>query len=224
MTDEDRERWDRRYAAQGLGDGEPSAALVELAPWLPRRGRALDLAGGRGENARWLDAQGLAVTLTDLSEVALDLARRLFERSGASIERRRVDLEREPLPPGPWELVLCCSYLQRELVPAVAAALAPGGRFVWIHPTTTNLQRHPRPGSRFLLEPGEAERLVRAAGLRPCWSQEAWVGRGDDARFLARVIAERPRALARAQEVAEEHRGHGPDLRWRVASAGPLTR
>lgn len=191
MADEDRERWDRKYRQPGAAKTEPSAALVELSRWMPEGGRALDVAGGTGGNAVWLARRGLEVTIVDASPVGLGLAEEHARRSGVAVAIVRADLEVDPLPPGPWALVLCCFYLQRELVPRMAEGLEPGGRLVWIHPTVTNLERHASPGPRFLLEPGEAVALTEAAGLRVCWAEEAWVGTGERARFLARVVAVR---------------------------------
>jgi tellurite methyltransferase len=191
VGDDDRERWDRKYREPGAGKTGPSAALVELGRWLPERGRALDVAGGTGGNAVWLAQRGLDVTIVDVSAVGLGLAEAHARRAGVTLAIEQGDLESEPLPRGPWGLVLCCFYLQRELVPRVAEALAPGGRFVWIHPTVTNLERHASPGARFLLQAGEAASRVEAAGLRVCWAEEAWVGEGEGAKFLARVVAER---------------------------------
>jgi tellurite methyltransferase len=191
VADEDRERWNRKYREADAGKREPSAALVELAQWLPERGRALDVAGGSGANAVWLARQGLEVTIVDVSEVGLGLAEAHARRSGVTLAIERADLEAEPLPAGPWALVLCCFYLQRELVPRIVDGLEPGGRLVWIHPTVTNLERHASPGPRFLLQPGEAARAVEAAGLQVRWAEEAWVGTGEAARHLARVVAER---------------------------------
>lgn len=85
--------------------------------------------------------------------------------------------------------MLCSCYLQRELVPRMAEVLAIDGRLVWIHPITTNLERHGSPSARFLLQPGEARALVEAAGLRVLWYDEGWVGQGSSARCLARVVA-----------------------------------
>ena len=188
---EERERWNRKYREAGAGTGEPSKVLVELVRWLPEQGRALDVAGGAGANAVWLARRGLEVTLVDVSEVGLELAEALARRSGVGLASVRADLEVEPLPPGPWALVLCCCYVQRELVSRIAERLVPGGRFVWIHPTVRNLERHDSPGARFLLQPGEMVALVEAAGLGVCWGEEAWVGEGEGAKFLARVVAER---------------------------------
>jgi len=194
MAEEDRERWNRKHAEAGNAVGGPSAALVELAAWLPTDGRALDVAGGAGANAVWLAARGLDVTIVDVAEVGLARAQAHAQRSGVTVACVRADLEREPLPAGPWALVLCCSYLQRDLVPRMAEALAPGGRLVWIHPTLANLERHASPSARFLLQPGEARALVEATGLRVCTYEEGWAGQGEAARHLMRVVAERASA------------------------------
>lgn len=192
VATEDRERWDAKHAAAGAAGG-PSRALVELAGWLPAGGRALDVAGGAGANAVWLAGRGLEVTLVDVSPVGLERARARAQGAGVGLSLVQADLEVEPLPEGPWALVLCCSYLQRELVPRMAAALGPEGRLVWIHPTLANLERHASPSARFLLGPGEARALVEGAGLEACAYEEGWVGQGSEARCLARVVA-MPRA------------------------------
>lgn len=192
MADEDRERWNAKYRRGGHARAEPSVALTSMQSWLPRAGRALDVAGGAGSNARWLAERGLEVTVVDVSDVALATAADEARRVGVELGAIRADLECEPLPAGPWDLVLCSHYVQRDLIPAIAQGLAPGGRFVWIHPTTKNLERHARPSRRFLLEPGEAPALVEDAGLRVLWSEEAWLGEGPEARFLSRVVAVRP--------------------------------
>ncbi|MEX1361989.1 MAG: class I SAM-dependent methyltransferase [Nannocystaceae bacterium] len=192
MAQSERERWNAKYREGEHGRTEPSAAVTELSRWLPASGRALDVAGGTGAHARWLARAGLEVTLADVSEVGLALAVERAVLDGVDLRVAQVDLEHDPLPPGPWDLVLCSNYLQRSLVPLIAAALRPGGRLLWVHPITSNLQRHAMPSARFLLEPGEAERLVGEAGLDVRWSEEGWVGQGPTARCLARVVAERP--------------------------------
>jgi tellurite methyltransferase len=149
------------------------------------------VAGGAGANAVWLAQRGLQTTICDVSEVGLAVAVGHAARCGVDLMIATVDLECDPLPVGPWALVLCCNYLQRDMLPAVARALAPGGRLVWIHPTVTNLERHPKPGVPYLLQPGEAMALVEEAGLVPRFGEEAWVGEGASARFLSRVVAER---------------------------------
>jgi 2-polyprenyl-3-methyl-5-hydroxy-6-metoxy-1,4-benzoquinol methylase len=153
------------------------------------RGRALDVAAGAGRVALWLARAGLEVTAVDVSAVGLARARSAASAAGLAIATRVLDLEREPLPAGPFDVVTCFHYLQRDLFPALAQRLAPGGILACEIATVRNLERHARPGRRFLLEPGEIRILV--APLEILLHEEGWFGE----RALARVAA-RPRTPA----------------------------
>lgn len=189
MAESDRTRWNSKYERGAGSSAEPSSALVGLAAHLPTCGRALDLAGGAGANALWLARRGLEVSLVDIADVGLARARQRATEAGLELALLRADLELDPFPPGPWQLIFCSHYLQRSLIARAAAELGPGGRLVWIHPTRTNLERHPKPSARFLLEPGEARALVLATGLTLDVDEEGWWGEGPEARHLARVVA-----------------------------------
>ncbi|MCH9685395.1 MAG: class I SAM-dependent methyltransferase [Deltaproteobacteria bacterium] len=194
MSGGDRDRWNAKYRASGHRRGTPAATLLELAERLPKAGRALDIAGGTGADAAWLAQRGLSVTLVDVSEVALGLAVESAARAGVDFAVVQADLTIDPLPPGPWDLVLCNHFVQRDLLPAVVQALAQDGLLLWVHPTVDNLARHPRPSRRFLLDTGEAVALVTQAGLEVVWHDEGWAGTEPTARHLARVLARRPTA------------------------------
>jgi SAM-dependent methyltransferase len=191
MAESDRERWNARYREPREAP-EPSPFLAALGDLLPRRGRALDVAGGSGRNALWLARRGLAVTLADVSDVALALASAAAGAEGLALATVRVDLEEAPLPAGPWDLVLCTYFLHRALFAAFPAALAPGGVLVVAHATRRNLERHARPGPAHVLEDGELPRLV--TGLEVLRYDEGWLESG---RHEARIVARRAPAPAR---------------------------
>lgn len=188
MADIDRERWDARW--REARPQAPSSFLVSLDASLPRAGRALDVAGGPGHDALWLAARGLAVTLVDVSPVALERARAEAARRRLALETVERDLERLGLPDGPFDVVVCFNYLERRLFPRFEEVLAEGGLLLFAQPTRTNLQRHARPSARFLLEPGELRTLV-PPGLTIVSLEEGWTGEG---RHEARLVARRPRA------------------------------
>lgn len=188
MAREDAERWDRRWLDRGP-PGPPAAALVEREARLPRSGRALDLAGGNGRHALWLAERGLEVTLADVSTVALEVALRTAGRRGLVLGCVRADLEEEGLPRGPWDLVLIHHFLDRGVLAGVREVLAPGGRLLMVHPTRRNLERHPRPSARFLLEEGELPGLL--PGLEVLEYEEGW---GTEGRHEAVVVAALPAA------------------------------
>ena len=161
MAEADRRRWDARYREREPGLRQPSRSLVALADLMPQGGRALDVAGGTGRHALWLARRGLDVILADISGVALELARREAAGAGLPLRTLAIDLEAEPLPPGPWGLILCVDFLWRPLFEAIPAAPARGGLLVVVHPTRSNLRRHSRPGPRHLRGDGELPGLAR---------------------------------------------------------------
>lgn len=185
MSEEDRRRWNTRYREQE-GIREPSQFLRSLEDWLPRTGRALDVAGGAGHDALWLARRGLEVTLADVSDVALERAAESAREAGVSLRLQRLDVETEPLPPGPFDVVLCLNFLWRPLFAGFPKVLAPGGLLVFAQPTRSNLQRHAHPSARFLLEDGELPGLVQ--GLEIISSTEGWTEEGrHEARLVARA-------------------------------------
>jgi tellurite methyltransferase len=189
--EEDAARWDARHRAS-TGPAGPSAFLRSLDRLLPaaRPGgsppRALDAAGGLGHDAVWLASRGLEVTLADVSRIALDRARDAAAAAGVTLHLALVDLEREPLPDGPFDLVVVQNFLWRPLFAAVPAVLAPGGLFAYRQPTRTNFERNPSPSARFLLEDGELPGLV--AGLAIVQYEEGWFDGRHEARLVARKV------------------------------------
>jgi SAM-dependent methyltransferase len=126
MNGDRRARWEERHAAaQGLG--EVAAVLREHGDWLPRAGRALDLACGRGANALWLAERGLDVSAWDFSSNAIQRLREDAAARGLHIDARVRDVVAEPPPADGFDLILVSHFLERALCRSIAAALRPGG-------------------------------------------------------------------------------------------------
>jgi 2-polyprenyl-3-methyl-5-hydroxy-6-metoxy-1,4-benzoquinol methylase len=185
MAESDREHWDARYREASQGTGPEPDWLAAFAAGWPGRGRALDVAAGRGRIALWLARRGLGVLAADVSPVGLEQAREAAWTEGLGLDTRVIDLERESLPGGPFDVITCFHYLQRDLFPALIERLAPGGCLCVEIATTGNLERHAHPSRRFLLEPGELARLC--APLELVHSAEGWF----DDRCVARLVGRR---------------------------------
>ena len=179
----DREHWNLRYDEQSW-PLEPSPWLVANKEFLPRAGSALDVAGGTGRNAMWLAHRGWTVTIADISDVAIGQALARADDEHLSVETVQVDLRRDPLPEGPWNLIALFHYLDRDLFPAITDALASGGTLIGALATVRNLERNPRPPLPYLLEEGELPALL--AGLEVIRYEEGWQDDRHDARFVAR--------------------------------------
>jgi len=183
MSSEQREKWNQRYAERGPDATAPCPWLTTMESLLPPAGTALDVAGGAGRHAVWLAQRGLTVTIADIAEAGLELARDTATAENLPISTVTVDLESESLPAGPWDVILNTSYLYRPLMTQFAEHLKPGGVLIIVHPTHANLERHSHPSARFLLENNELPTLIQ--GLDIVRYEEGWL----DGRYEARLVA-----------------------------------
>lgn len=185
MAESDRIRWDQRYAEHNEIKGVPPTWLEEIEDELPRQGRALDVAAGSGRLALWLAHRGLEVKAVDISSVGLALASQAAQADGLHFEIVRADLEAEPLPSGPFDVITCFHYRQRDLFPFFQERLMPGGILIAELATVPNLERHPHPSLRYLAEAGELRQ--DCAPLEILYYREGWF----DGHASARVVARR---------------------------------
>jgi len=160
MAAGDRDRWNEKWSATGVGTSHGSKLVDLLAPWLPTNGRLLDIAGGGSADSLEFARRGLDVTVADVSDIGLATASERSLAAGFAIQTAEVDLELEPLPAGPWDVITVANYLQRDLFPAIVQRLSPGGILGVVIATTTNLERNDKPGRPFLLEPDELPGLL----------------------------------------------------------------
>ena len=132
MAEQDRRRWDERYATRGPRPVSETGApdlLVRHADVFPVAGRALDLACGQGLASIWLARRGLRVWAFDISPVAIGHARDLARQVGVGDRCHFdvLDLD-EGLPAGPpMNVIVCHRFRDRRLDAAILRRLAPGG-------------------------------------------------------------------------------------------------
>ena len=165
----------------------PAAWLIENADLLPRGGKVLDVACGRGRHALLLSSAGFDVHAVDRDPESIAFLQSTAERLSLSLTCEVLDLETDPPPalPGPCDAILVFNYLHRPLMPALCAALAPRGRLFYETFTTAQAERgHPK-NPAFLLNDGELAALV--SPLTVLRSREGEF----DKRFVSSVVAER---------------------------------
>jgi 2-polyprenyl-3-methyl-5-hydroxy-6-metoxy-1,4-benzoquinol methylase len=90
----------------------------------------LDYGAGTGSGASFFARAGLETTVADISSRMLEFTRWRFERRGC--RARYLDLKREPLPTGAFDLITCFHVLQHVEDPVATMrelrdALKPGG-------------------------------------------------------------------------------------------------
>jgi rhodanese-related sulfurtransferase len=150
-------RWGgpREHAAAAIAG--PSSWLLESADLLPRGGRVLDVACGRGRHALLLAAAGFPVVAVDRRPAVIDALNHLAERLDLPLRAEVLDLETGTADLGTeaYDVVLVFRYLHRPLFPAIVRALRPGGLLLYETFTVEQARRGRPREPEFLLEPGE---------------------------------------------------------------------
>ena len=156
----DRERWDTRYATRTrAAEIKPDALLVEHCELLTGRGRALDVAAGRGQNALFLASLGYESYALDVSLVGLRIGTAAARQRGLPFFAIVADLDRYPLPSEWFAVIVVVRYLNRNLLPALKDALMPGGMFFYETFNANYSSQKPDFNPAYLLEPGELARI-----------------------------------------------------------------
>jgi len=148
-----------------------SSWLLSNIDLIPRAGRALDVACGRGRHALLLAERGLAVVAVDRDEAAIEGLRTEAARRLLPVEARIVDLEAARADIGlgqdAYDLVVVFHYLHRPLFPTLIGALAPGALLIYETFTVDQARLGKPTNPDFLLQHGELrERLASLTILR----------------------------------------------------------
>lgn len=178
-SDAIREKWDARYRDTHRSADSIAEVLTNNHHLLPTEGRALDLAAGLGGNALYLAQTGLEVYAWDISPVAIDRLNTRAQQQDLTVHAQVRDCIAQPPEPNSFDVIVISRFLERELCPAISAALRPRGLLLY-----QTWRREKRcddgPGNPdFLLESGELPRLF--PDLEVLLHEE-----GDEARFIGR--------------------------------------
>ncbi len=175
----------REYAPEPVRG--PSPWLLECGDLVPRAGRALDVACGRGRHALLLASAGLQVTAVDRDTAALARLQDQADRLGLPVTTRVVDLETGAVELGDamYDLVIVTRYLHRPLMPTLVRSVAPGGLLLYETFLAQQAERGHPTNPAFLLEPGELPRLVEPLSVLRQFEGEV------DGNWVAAVAARR---------------------------------
>lgn len=129
----DRLRWNARYGTGLPPSFEPHPVAVDALALAMPAGPVLDLASGSSGSALLVASAGRRVVAVDASDIALGMLEDEADRRGLGglITLVHADLSVWRPEPGRYSLVLCTGFWDRQLFPAAADAVTPGGLLGW---------------------------------------------------------------------------------------------
>jgi SAM-dependent methyltransferase len=138
MINDRQQHWDEKWMLRRAADAPALCELLlkyqaQLTP-----GRALDVACGLGQNAIWLAQHGWRVEAIDISPVALERARANAAQANVPVHFIQADVIEYAWPVAAYDLILVRRFLERQLLPVLRRALAPGG---WLFYETFNQRK-----------------------------------------------------------------------------------
>lgn len=154
MSQQQRDRWDRRYASGDYQPRRQHSALVEEAVGHLDGGRVLVLACGAGRNALFLAAQGFEVEAVDVSAVAIEMAETEGKRRGLKVNWRVADIEDLEDAEAKYQMVTMVRFLNRDVWPVIRNALEDDGWLVMEQHLKTR-REVAGPSDEFRVSPGE---------------------------------------------------------------------
>jgi SAM-dependent methyltransferase len=136
--------------------------LIDNRDLLPLRGRALDVACGRGRHALWLGSEGYDTRGVDRNPELVASLNSAADRLGLPVRAEVLDLEAPGATLGvdAYDVIVVVHYLHRPLFPALKAALRQGGVLLYETFTVDQAARGKPTNPDFLLRHGELRQLV----------------------------------------------------------------
>ena len=190
MSQADRDKWNQRYAEDSYRKSNPVDLLRD---WLPQlsRGRALDVACGKGRNALFLAEAGFRVDAIDISAVGLQQLAQQAEARGLEINCIEHDLDDAYDFDRDYDLVVVMWYVNLPLITRLCDCLAPGGFLLCEEHLRVDEAVIGPENPRFRVAPGALREALASLELL---HYEESVANVDDGRIAsARAVARRNR-------------------------------
>ena len=159
MSEQDRIKWDQRYAEDRYNKSNPVTLLQE---WLPEKpwGKALDVACGAGRNSIFLADAGYRVDAIDVSGEGLNRARKEAGGRRLNINWIEHDLDQPFQFDQDYDLIVVMWYVDLALVGRLCKCLAPQGYLICEEHLVTDQQVIGPTSSNYRVSPGQLRQVV----------------------------------------------------------------
>lgn len=185
MSGIDADRWNQRYRLPAYNTlTRPRKILIENMRFIPRTGRALDIACGLGYSSMYLLGCGLNVYAVDIAIQALKSLR----NSDSNIKIFAADLENIFLPKNHFSIITNFYYFNPSFFHSLSDKLVHDG-VLFVESLTENiLDIKPDIEKQHLLKPGELITFFEQMEILHYF--EGWLFEGDGKqKAVAQLIA-----------------------------------
>ncbi len=156
------DKWNRIYKDRSSFDTipKPAQVLIDHSYLLPRSGRSVDMACGKGGNALFLAELGYDSSAWDIADVALEQLSVQSERLDLQVNTRVLDIENEQLPSNDYDVIVVSYFLNRSICEQIKSMLVSGGLLFYQTFTVDSQKIDYGPNNPdYLLKPNELLRL-----------------------------------------------------------------
>lgn len=190
MSNQDRDKWNQRYAEDSYHKNNPVELLQDWLPGLPA-GKALDVACGAGRNSIFLAQAGFRVDAIDISAEGLHKAGQQAETLGLDINWIEQDLEQAFRFDRDYDLIVVMWYVNLELITRLCDCLAAGGYLLCEEHLITDQDVIGPTSSNYRVAPGAL--LEAVSGMDVLLYAETIENASAGERVAsARVVAKKP--------------------------------
>lgn len=153
--DRKKDKWNKCYQDADISSAIPAQILKKNSHLLPRIGKALDLACGRGGNAIFLANHGLDVDAFDSSSVIVNKLCIFSQQQKLTLSARLFDAEAETLTSKNYDIIIVSYFLDRTIFPNILNALKPNGLLFYQTWSQEKISERGPSSTRFRLKKGE---------------------------------------------------------------------
>jgi SAM-dependent methyltransferase len=190
MAQEDRDKWNKRYAEDSYRKGNP---VTLLENWIEHisPGKAIDIACGTGRNAIFMAQAGFNVDAIDISSEGLKQAHNKAQELGLDINWIEHDLEQPYNFDTDYRLIVVMWYVNLALISRLRECMAPGAYLICEEHMLSDCDVAGPCNPDFRVAPGQLREVV--SGLEVLLYEES-IKANDDGEQIAsaRVVARRP--------------------------------
>ncbi len=160
MSQEDRDKWTKRYASDDYRKTNPVDLLHDWAPRLPV-GTALDVACGAGRNAIYLAELGFSVDAIDISSEGLKLAKRQADEKQLQVNWIEQDFDEKTPDEKTYDLIVVFWFVNMALISQLSKQLNPGGYLISMQHLVAEGEIAGPKTNRFRIQPDELKNAVQ---------------------------------------------------------------